>query len=156
MGQAIVSRLIADGFRVAAMDINQEGLQAVAEKGGDAVKTWHCDQTVEADARKTVAAIESDMGPIAALVNTIGWAGTTRFSEENSDYWRRVIAINFESILYVTHPVLLSMIEHKRGKIVHIASDAGAGWHQWRSGVRRYEGWGNRVHQEPGPRKRKT
>ena len=125
MGQAIVVRLVADGFRVAAMDVNEARLDEVVAKGGDAVKGWLCDQTVEADVRKTVAAIETDMGPIEALVNTIGWAGTTRFHEEDSDYWRKVIAINFEAVLYATHPVLLGMIDRKRGKIVHIASDAG-------------------------------
>ena len=125
MGQAIVARLIEDGFFVAAMDINETALDEVAKAGGDDVKTWVCDQTDESAVRQTVAAIEAEMGPVDALVNTIGWAGTTRFSEEDSTYWRKVIAINFESILYVTHPVLNAMITRKRGKIVHIASDAG-------------------------------
>lgn len=125
IGQAVVLRLVKDGFRVAAMDINEKGLEEVAKNGGGAVKPWPCDQTVEADVRAAVAAIEREMGPIEALVNTIGWVGTTRFAEENSDYWRKIIAINFESILYVTHPVLKGMIERNRGKMVHIASDAG-------------------------------
>ena len=125
MGQAIVLRLVKDGFRVAAMDINEAGLAEVVSKGGDAVKAWPCDQTDEAAVKETITAIEADMGPIDALVNTIGWAGTTRFHEEDSAYWRKVIAINFEAVLYATHPVLLGMIERKRGKIVHIASDAG-------------------------------
>jgi len=125
IGQAVVTRLVADGFQVAAMDINEAALGEIAGKGGAAVRTYLCDQTVEADARKAVAAVESDMGPVEALVNTIGWVGTSRFDEEDSAYWRKVIAINLEAVLYVTHPVLKGMIERKRGKMVHFASDAG-------------------------------
>jgi 2-hydroxycyclohexanecarboxyl-CoA dehydrogenase len=72
-----------------------------------------------------VAEVIDAHGPISAFVNLTGWAGTTRFFEEKSDYWKKVIAINFESMLYVAHPVLLNMIDQKRGKIVLVASDAG-------------------------------
>lgn len=125
IGQAVVLRLVEDGFSVAAMDVNESGLKEVAERAGSAVTIWACDQTIEADVRATVAKIEKEVGPVEALVNTIGWVGTTRFAQEDSDYWRKVIAINLEAVLYVTHPVLLSMIERRRGKMVHFASDAG-------------------------------
>jgi 2-hydroxycyclohexanecarboxyl-CoA dehydrogenase len=36
-----------------------------------------------------------------------------------------VIAINYDAVLYITHPVLLGMIKQNRGKIVNVASDAG-------------------------------
>ena len=46
------------------------------------------------------------------------------FSQESADYWDKVININYKAALYVTQPVLLSMIERQRGKIVYITSDA--------------------------------
>lgn len=125
IGQAVVSRLVRDGFAVAAMDINEAGLNGVRERDGSSVTIWPCDQTDEAATRSAVSRIEEQLGPIEALVNTIGWVGTSRFAQEDSAYWRKVIAINLEAVLYVTHPVLLGMIERKRGKMVHFASDAG-------------------------------
>ena len=125
MGGATVGRLVRDGFRVAAIDINKDGLAGLVKSHGDAVSTWPCDQTKEDDVRKAVEGIVGRHGPVSALVNLTGWAGTTRFYEEKSDYWRKVIAINFESMLYVTHAVLLNMIQSKKGKIVLVASDAG-------------------------------
>ncbi|MSP83092.1 MAG: SDR family oxidoreductase [Alphaproteobacteria bacterium] len=128
IGQAVVIRLLADGFKVAVLDINQAGLaelRAKAVKGADRLTLWPCDQTDERAARDTVARVEKDVGPIDALVNVIGWVGTSRFIDEDSTYWRKVIAINLEAILYVTHAVLKGMVERKRGKIVHFASDAG-------------------------------
>ncbi|MGE0240836.1 MAG: SDR family NAD(P)-dependent oxidoreductase, partial [Parvibaculaceae bacterium] len=102
------------------------GLREVAQKaGGDAVSLWPCDQTREPEVLAAVKRIEAEEGPVEALVNTIGWVGTTRFAEEDSAYWRKIIAINLEAVLYVSHAVLLGMIARKRGKMVHFASDAG-------------------------------
>ena len=128
IGQAVTLRLLSDGFTVAAMDINDAGLVELAGKAKQrmgALTTWRCDQTDERQTRDAVAKIESRLGPIEGLVNTIGWVGTTRFADEDSAYWRKVIAINLESVLYVTHAVLRGMVERKRGKMVHFASDAG-------------------------------
>ncbi|MEA2623412.1 MAG: 2-hydroxycyclohexanecarboxyl-CoA dehydrogenase [Chloroflexota bacterium] len=124
MGAATVKRLVEDGYKIAAFDINAASLAAAAEGHGDRVKTYTVDMTDEQKVRDAVAEVEKDHGKIDALVNTIGWTDTTRFLTEDSSYWRKVIAINFESILYVTHAVLPGMIERGGGKIVSVASDA--------------------------------
>ena len=120
-----MARLIKDGFEVAAMDINKTTMDELIEKIPSGMQPYVCDQTDEDATRKTVTRIETEMGPIHALVNTIGWVGTTRFMEEDSDYWRKVIAINLESVLYVTHAVLKNMIDRQQGTICNVASDAG-------------------------------
>ncbi|QEX20211.1 acetoacetyl-CoA reductase [Hypericibacter adhaerens] len=125
MGQAIVARLVADGFKVAAVDINESALRTVVTEVGDGTVGFTCDMTDEKAVRETVARIERTLGPTHALVNCIGWVGTTRFIQEDSAYWRKIIAINMESILYATHAVLPGMIERLKGKIVNISSDAG-------------------------------
>jgi 2-hydroxycyclohexanecarboxyl-CoA dehydrogenase len=125
MGAATIERLAADGFRIAAMDLDEARLRQAVLPLGPAAVAWPCDQTNEAQVRDSIAGIIAQQGAIDAFVNLTGWAGTTRFFEEKSDYWRKVIAINFESMLYATHAILLNMIERKRGKIVLVASDAG-------------------------------
>lgn len=125
MGRAVVARLVKDGYRIAAMDIDRKGVAEVAAAHGKAVAAYPCDQTNETAARAAVADALAKQGPIDAFVNLTGWAGTTRFFEENSDYWRKVIGINLESLFYVAQPILLNMIERKRGKMVFVASDAG-------------------------------
>ena len=124
MGSACVGRLSRDGFDIALMDINEDGLRTAAEGAVTDAKYWVVDQTKEEDVRAAVAEIKRDMGDIEALVNTTGWCEGTRFDEENSGYWHKVVAINYLGALYVTHPVLAGMIERKRGKIVYITSDA--------------------------------
>ena len=125
IGQGVVARLLADGFHIAAMDINETAMEDLMAKSETGVTPYLCDQTDEAATVAVVNKIESELGPIHALVNTIGWVGTTRFMEEDSAYWRKIIAINLESILYVTYPVLEKMIERQRGTVVNFASDAG-------------------------------
>ena len=125
IGQSVVARLVADGFHVAAVDINGGAMDALMAKSSTSVTPYLCDQTDEAATIAVVNKIESDLGPIHALVNTIGWCDTTRFMEEDSAYWRKIIAINLESILYVTYPVLEKMIERQSGTVVNFSSDAG-------------------------------
>jgi 2-hydroxycyclohexanecarboxyl-CoA dehydrogenase len=125
MGQATVLRLLQDGFKVAGIDVNDKALKEFGKKVGKKANLYKVDQTNEAACRKIVKKIEKEMGPVSVLVNTIGWCGTTRFHEEDAAYWRTVIAINYDAVLYITHPVLLGMIKQNRGKILNVASDAG-------------------------------
>ena len=125
IGQAVVKRLVADGFNVAAIDINEERLKSLKSSIKTPISIWPCDQTNETVVRQAVRNIEAAHGPTEALVNTIGWVGTSRFAQEDSTYWRKIIAINLESVLFITHEVLKGMVERNRGKMVHFASDAG-------------------------------
>ena len=125
MGQAIVRRLIGDGHRIAAMDISQERLAELTKEFGDAVAVFACDQTDDQAVRAAVKTIEAELGPVDVLVNTTGWCGTTRFEEEDAAYWRKVLAINLESALYVTSALLPTMIARRTGKVIYIGSDAG-------------------------------
>lgn len=125
MGIATVARLAADGFRIAAMDISEAGLEKARETAPDRVATYKIDMTSEAAVRAAVARVEAELGPVDALVNLIGWTVTSKFVDESSDYWDRIININYKSVLYVTHAVLPAMIKRNSGRIVNVASDAG-------------------------------
>jgi len=124
MGQATVQRLSEDGFDIAAIDINESGLKQAMERTNGKVAYRILDQTDEKEVHRAVLELESELGPIEALVNTTGWCEGTYFSQETSAYWDKVININYKAALFVTQPILLGMIERKRGKIVYVTSDA--------------------------------
>lgn len=124
MGSACGARLTRDGYLVALMDVNKDGLASAQQKIGGETQVWHVDQTDEKAVRAAVTDIEQKMGPIEALANTTGWCEGTKFAEETSDYWHKVVGINYLAALYVTHPILQGMIERQRGSIVYITSDA--------------------------------
>jgi 2-hydroxycyclohexanecarboxyl-CoA dehydrogenase len=123
MGCATVKRLNQDGFLIAGVDLNAAGLE-------DAMKDiegagFRIDATNEGAVRSTVADIEKGFGPIYGLVNLVGWCETHPFVTEESNYWRKVMALNFDYLTYTTHAVLPGMIERKEGRIVNVTSDAG-------------------------------
>lgn len=125
MGAATVRRLARDGFRIAAFDLNAAGLERALEGLGGQHRAFTVDITQEQRVREAVRRVEAEMGPIEVLVDLVGWCETHPFLQESSDYWRRIVAINFEGALYLTHAVLPGMVERRRGKIVYVASDAG-------------------------------
>ncbi len=125
IGKSICERLVGDGYSVAATDINADGLRELESQFGGSLKAYPADQTDLAKVEHLVAAAEGELGPIFGLVNVTGWTNATRFETETADYWQKVIAINFTSLLYVTQPVLKLMIPRKTGRMVFIASDAG-------------------------------
>ena len=125
IGQSICERMVADGYSVAATDINAAGLAELEAKFAGSLKAYPADQTDFAQVEKMVKSVESEVGPIFGLVNVVGWTNATRFETETKEYWDKVIAINFTSLLYVTQPVLKLMIPRKAGRMVFVASDAG-------------------------------
>ena len=125
MGGATVRRLVRDGFRIAAFDLNEQGLREVLDGLGDEHRAFSVDVTDQQAVRAAVRAVETEMGAVDVLVDLIGWCETRRFLEEDSAYWRKVIAINYEGVLYLTHAVLPGMVERRRGRIVFVSSDAG-------------------------------
>lgn len=126
IGEATVERLLDDGYTVTAVDIDQSGLDKLQQRhAGRPLHVVQADLTNEDEARGAVRQARELAGQIDYLVNVIGWFGTQPFVSEDSAYWRKTIAINFETLLYVTHEILPEMIERKKGKIINVTSDAG-------------------------------
>lgn len=125
MGVPTVRRLVADGFRVAALDLNIDKLAAIIrEEGLDAV-AYQIDATSEERCRAVVAQVKSDFGRVDAFVNMIGWTASSRFVEEQSGYWQKLVSVNFMPVVYMSHAIGPIMIEQGGGKILFVTSDAG-------------------------------
>ncbi len=125
MGMPTVRRLVADGFRVAALDLNVGPLQDMIESEGLDAKAYQIDATNEDLCRKTVATIQAEFGRIDAFVNMIGWTASSRFVEESSGYWQKLVAINFLPVVYLSHAIAPIMIAQGGGKMLFVTSDAG-------------------------------
>ena len=125
MGMPTVRRLVADGYRVAALDLNVGPLQQMIEAEGLDAKAYQLDATNEDLCRKTVAAVKADFGRIDAFVNMIGWTASSRFVEESSGYWLKLVAVNFLPVVYLSHAIAPIMIEQGGGKMLFVTSDAG-------------------------------
>ncbi|MFT3804332.1 MAG: SDR family oxidoreductase [Burkholderiaceae bacterium] len=127
IGSALCRRLAREGAVVAALDL-QPAVQAVVDEivaAGGRAQAWVVDIVDHQFVHRTIADIESTLGPIGALVNNAGWDKAARFLDTEPDLWEKIIAINLTGPLNLLHAVGRSMSGRGKGRIVNVASDAG-------------------------------
>jgi 2-hydroxycyclohexanecarboxyl-CoA dehydrogenase len=113
IGLAIARRLSADGYTVAALDLNPgEGYGETA------------DVTDRAQVDTALAAIRERVGPISILVNAAGIDGFKRFQDLAFDTWQKVIDVNLNGVFHCIQAVLPDMTAAKWGRIVNISSSS--------------------------------
>lgn len=119
IGTVIARHAVKAGYRLAAWDIDQEGLSALAAELGGECLTAVVDVSDEATVAAAVAALPQ--AP-ALLVNN---AGVVRFGpllELSAQDWRRAVEVNLTGTFLVGRAVAATMIEAGGGAIVNIAS----------------------------------
>ncbi|MGA0878334.1 MAG: SDR family NAD(P)-dependent oxidoreductase [Ilumatobacteraceae bacterium] len=120
IGKAIVERFVADGARVAAGDIDNDGLKRLATSLGSGVVTQRCDVTQEEDlAGLTTLAIDS-FGGLDVVVANAG-AGTYGLITDHAlDEWKRIIDLCLTGVFLT----LKHTGDHVRpgGSVITIAS----------------------------------
>ena len=109
IGEAVARRLAEEGARVAILDRDAAGAQALAEATGVAFAAL--DLTDFAAVR---AAIDR-LGPFDIVVNNAGVDQHAFFTQTTEADWRRLLAINLEAAFCVTHAVLPAMQEASGG-----------------------------------------
>jgi 3-oxoacyl-[acyl-carrier protein] reductase len=118
IGAAVAERLVAEGARVASLDVR------TAETDG--VVAFEGDVSQSADVEAAVAQVERDVGPIDVLVCSAGVPGESLPSTEIPDAeWRRVLGINADGVFFCNRAVAPRMVERGYGRIVNVASIAG-------------------------------
>ena len=122
IGLATGTRLAADGFTVAVLDISP------AESQPGAAFMRGCDVTDEKDVEAAIAAVLDRFGRIDVLVNNAGITGSqqaARCHETPVAEWDRVHAVNVRGPFLCSRAVLPSMLARGSGHIITIASVAG-------------------------------
>jgi 2-hydroxycyclohexanecarboxyl-CoA dehydrogenase len=126
IGREACLRLAAAGWSVAALDLDEGAAQETAElaaraNGGQAVGLG-CDVTKGAQVDAAVSVVESDLPPVAALVNNAGITAPTRFLDIEEDEWDRIFDVNVRGTYLVTRRVLPGLIDRGYGRIVNLSS----------------------------------
>jgi NAD(P)-dependent dehydrogenase (short-subunit alcohol dehydrogenase family) len=109
LGRAIADRLSADGFEVVGADLPQ------------------LDVTDPDSVDRLVSGVLEEHGRLDALVNAAGIAGPTApVGEYPLDEWRRVVDVNLTGTFLCLRACLPPMVARGYGRVVNIASIAGA------------------------------
>jgi NAD(P)-dependent dehydrogenase (short-subunit alcohol dehydrogenase family) len=122
IGRAYARRLAADGARVVVADIEDstETLQLIRAAGGEATGI-RCDVS-DPGAVAAMAAEVDALGGADILVHNAGIYPMHHFEEISFEEWRRVLAVNLDSLFLLTRAFVPHMRERGWGRIVGISS----------------------------------
>jgi NAD(P)-dependent dehydrogenase (short-subunit alcohol dehydrogenase family) len=123
IGAASARAFAAKGARVAVVDVNEAGAEAVARSIGGLALT--CDIAREDAVNAMVARVERELGPVDVLFNNAGVATGGNPLDTPIDVWDAQWQINVMSHVYAIRAVLPGMLARGAGYILHTASMAG-------------------------------
>ena len=130
LGQAMAWMLAREGAKVAVTDMNLDGARALAaainaDHPGTAFAFAH-DVTDEAQWISVVDQAVAAMGGLSILINNAGIGGELTWVEQDTlENWRRVQAVNVESIMLGCKHAMPHLRASGAASIVNISSVAG-------------------------------
>src|SRR6476620_10944160 len=126
IGLAISRRLLAEGARLVAYDINRTALEE-AFGSNTGCRLMVMDITCQEEVEASVQTILEEWGRVDILVNCAGITGktNTKTHEVCSQDLHKVFELNFMSSFYSSRAVLPYMLKANYGRILHLASIAG-------------------------------
>jgi NAD(P)-dependent dehydrogenase (short-subunit alcohol dehydrogenase family) len=124
MGRIIAKRLARDGYRVAILDLNEEGMRQTAESE-TGISAFHCDISREDDVERVVAEVVQQLGPVDRLVHAAALMPSRALVNHSPAEVIRLTEINYFGTLYLVKAVLPAMLERDAGDIIVFGSIAG-------------------------------
>ncbi|HEY3887809.1 MAG TPA: acetoacetyl-CoA reductase [Caulobacteraceae bacterium] len=121
IGHAVVARLKADGFKVAAGYANDEATALATAKEFDVMIVRG--NVGEFDScKRAVAEVEAELGPIDVLVNNAGITRDAMLHRMTPEQWNEVIFVNLASLFNMSRQVIDGMRQRGYGRIINITS----------------------------------
>jgi len=134
LGRSVVDALIARGAKVAALDLNTEGLNELAQIYPENVLGLTCDVCSEASVNTAIDAAVAWQGPLRGLVNCAGIIGAGKLVGRKGAYaldaFKKVIDINLTGTVNTMRLAAEKMSHNEpteddeRGVIINTASIA--------------------------------
>lgn len=123
IGLAITRRFVAEGGRVAAGDIDGEGLERLQTELGDSVAAVRCDVTSEAAVESLVACAVDRFGGVDAGFNVAGATRPALIIDLTEQDWDFTVDLCLKGVFFgVKHEARQMIAAGRGGSIVNIAS----------------------------------
>jgi NAD(P)-dependent dehydrogenase (short-subunit alcohol dehydrogenase family) len=123
IGAATARHLAGLGARVSLIARSVAPLRQLADALPDAA-AFACDVTDPDSIARSFAALR-DRGAVAILVNNAGAAESAPFLKSDAALFRRMFAVNVDSVVHCAQAALPGMIAAGFGRIVNVASTSG-------------------------------
>jgi 3-oxoacyl-[acyl-carrier protein] reductase len=128
IGRQYALALAGAGFAVAVADLDPEGAAetvSLVEKDGGRAASFTVDVSDPDRVRALADEVRATFGTAHALVNNAALYHSIRLDSQLTveiEYWRRMMAVNVESVVLCTQAFAPMMIEQGYGRIVNQAS----------------------------------
>lgn len=124
MGQLSAWRLAAEGVKVAAIDVDEAGLERTARRA-PSIHPMVCDVSDWEAVQQCVARVEADLGGIDRVTNAAAIAPSGSLLDQPVETIRKLMDVNYLGTVHVTRAALPAMLERGHGDLVNYASLAG-------------------------------
>jgi 3-oxoacyl-[acyl-carrier protein] reductase len=127
LGLAMARTLAAGGYRIIALargstEDLMAASRAAADSGRGGIEFRACDLSDLGQIGPLVKALRADFGPIYGLVNNAGLGTGGVLSNMRDQDIQRLIQLNTVSPILLSKYVVRSMMAHREGRIINIAS----------------------------------
>jgi len=125
-GKGIAELFVAEGARVAIVDLNEEGAKEVAASLGDNAIAIRCDVADGAQVTAAVKETSEAFGGLDIVVNNAGWTNANSpLIETDEATFRKIYDINVLSIFHMSKACVPLWREQGGGVMINIGSVAG-------------------------------
>mgnify|MGYP001791823778 CR=1 FL=1 len=125
-GAEMARTFVREGAKVAVVDINKAGAEAVASEIGDAAIAVACDVASGEDVAAAVKATADAFGHVDIAINNAGWSHPNQpLLDTDFAALTKVYEINVFSIFHMTHAIVPHWRERGGGVMINIGSTAG-------------------------------
>ena len=129
LGAAIATMLANEGAKVALSDVNFDGAGEVASRinkdHADSAIAMEQDVADEAAWQRVLQQVQSDFGGLNILVNNAGIGSIASVEDETYENWRRVHAVDLDSVFLGCKYAVPLIAESGGGSIINISSISG-------------------------------
>ncbi|SEO91457.1 SDR family NAD(P)-dependent oxidoreductase [Actinacidiphila rubida] len=134
IGEATAHQLAEQGAAVAVLGRRRDRLEQVADKirtGGGTAFVVVADIAEQEQAAAAVESVVAELGRLDTLVNNAGFMGVGPALDSPLDEWDRMLQVNVQGLLYVTHAALPHLVRaaedspRRVADVVSISSTAG-------------------------------
>ncbi len=135
LGRAMAEASLAQGGKVIVIDQNEAALEALSSE--IAVSKCYCaDLSDPVQVEDVLQQVHYDNGPVQALINNAGVIhseplvsiGREGLKLHSLKSWKKTLAIDLDSVFFVTRLIVAEMVKHRiKGVVVNVSSIAAAG-----------------------------
>ena len=126
IGNAAARLFAQEGYAIAAGYCRgRESAQALCRalrQQGFSAEPFGADLTDPAAVNEALRAIERTFGGVDVLVNNAGMAQQKLLADMTDGEWRRMFAVNADSVFYTCRAVIPQMVRRQQGSIVNVSS----------------------------------